>query len=131
MHFILATNNVPAIVTFLVNRGFIRQAADGGYVPNIDGFRWHKIPNPINALDMYGIRFARAANADDDERPDGTADRYTNSKFVKWVVANSTPGTFTWEREGQDPVDIPYRQVNTGGSTRVYLMKADGIHAWQ
>lgn len=146
MDIVLLTSSPAAVRTALINRGICVSDGAGGIVGAKPGFEFtaNSVPNPIittpavgnpdddnyvpavmDARKVYLIRLSHDTDADDD---DGTADedRYTRSRLVQWVVANSTPETI----RGADGASYRSRKV---GNNVWFIIPDDAsaFGAWQ
>jgi hypothetical protein len=114
INFTVITDTPQRLATFLVNRGIIKQDAEGNYVGVRPGMEWVRVPNPIvtapgsgtpgqpgyvpptyDTRAVYLVKFAHeseAADADGDavDANGDPVNQYDRTKFGKWVKNNST-----------------------------------------
>jgi hypothetical protein len=140
---VLICSSPAALRTQMINRGILKDDGQGGLVGVLGGteFTATGIPNPVVATlgppptydtrKVYLLRLSHEADANDD---DGSATaqadptpRYTRSKLVAWVMANSVAETLT----GAD--GVTYRTRRHTSNTLWFVVPADmaKFGAWQ
>lgn len=140
---VLLTTTPAVLRNQLIARNILKDDGQGNLIGVLPGteFTVTGIPNPIQATlgppptydtrKVYLLRLSHEADANDD---DGSATaqadptpRYTRSKLVQWVMANSTAVTLT----GADGTTYRTRQHTSG--TLWFVIPADmgKFGAWQ
>jgi len=144
--------NPAALRTALVARGIIKLNADGTYsgaLPGVD-LTWDTVPNPIvttlatgtfgqpgytlavmDNRSVYLLRLSHDSDAADDDGtvtlPTDPTPRYTKSKIVQWVIANSTAVTLT----SADGKTYRTRKINAANIWLVVPADMAAFGAWQ